>query len=249
MEAWHYDDDGHSLIGEWVPPVGPANGCAVLIAHEADGIGGNVRRHAALLAERGYLVAAADLHGDGRVLEAAEIPPMLDGYRRDPARLRRRIRAGLDALAARAELPFSRIAAIGYRFGGTAVLELARDGAPCAAVASFHGLLTTRRPAERDGVAARVLACTGALDPLVPPADVQAFQAEMAAAGADWQLLVHGRARHSFTNRDVDRLGDPRMGFDPQAERLSWSALLTFLAGSFALPDPMSGATPAAAEG
>jgi dienelactone hydrolase len=234
MQPWPYRDGDVALRGELFPPTAPANGCAILVAHEADGIGGNVRRHAARLAAEGYLVGAADLHGAGRPLTGDEIPPMLDGYRRDPARLARRVRAGLDALAAEAELPPARLAAIGYCFGGWAVLELARSGAGPAAVASFHGLLAAPVPAGRHAIRPAVLACTGALDPLVPPADVAAFQAEMTAAGADWQLLVHGTARHSYTNEGVDALGDPRMAYDKAAADLSWTVLLAHLDRAFA---------------
>jgi dienelactone hydrolase len=129
-------------------------------------------------------------------------------------------------------IPPERSAAIGYCFGGFAVLELARSGARLAAVASFHGLLTTARAAEPGGITTRILACTGDADPLVPPEDVAAFQAEMRAADADWQLLVHGGALHSYTNVDVDGLGDPRMAYDARADELSWAALLTHLGAS-----------------
>jgi dienelactone hydrolase len=123
----------------------------------------------------------------------------------------------------------SRLAAIGYCFGGAAVLELARSGAPLAAVVSFHGLLTTEEPAQPGAIQARILACTGAKDPLVPLADVAAFQEEMAAVEADWQLIVYGQALHSFTNRNVRGMGDPRMDYDPSADRQSWAAALMFL--------------------
>ena len=126
-------------------------------------------------------------------------------------------------------MPPAQVAAIGYCFGGWAVLELARDGADLAAVASFHGLLTTRASAPPGGISARIFASTGAFDPLVPPTDVATFQAEMTKAGADWHLMVHGHALHSFTNVDVDRLGDPRMAYDAAADRQSWSALMAFL--------------------
>jgi dienelactone hydrolase len=234
-DAWHYADGELALAGELFHPVGPANGRAVLVVHEADGIGGNVRRHCRMLAEQGYLAAAADMHGRGGPLTAEEIPPALAAFLGDRDVLRRRVRAALDAVKRDHGLGDGDCAAIGYCFGGTAVLELARDGVALAAVASFHGLLGTNMPAAPGAVAARVLACTGARDPLVPPDDIAAFQAEMARAGADWQLCVFGRALHSFTNRDVDALGDARMGFDAQAERLSWTMLLEFLAQSFGL--------------
>lgn len=235
--AWHYEDNGTDLIGELYAPQGRGNGRAVLVVHEADGIGGNVRRHCAMLASLGYTAAAADMHGGGKVLADEEIPAALDAFREDPAKLRRRARAGLDALCLARAIPPERVVAIGYCFGGWAVLELARSGAPLAAVASFHGLLTTSQPAGPGAISARVLACTGALDPYVPPADVVAFQAEMIAARTDWHLLVHGRALHSYTNADVDRRNDPRMAYDAAAHRQSWSAFLAFLDETFeALP-------------
>lgn len=231
---WRYADGELELAGEIYQPTASANGRAALVVHEADGIGGNVRHHARLLAELGYIAALVDMHGAGRPLTGEEIPQALEAFKGDPIFFRRRIRAAFDALKSRYQLAGSSIAAIGYCFGGTAVLELARDGAPLAAVASFHGLLTTASPATPESMRTRVLACTGARDPLVPLDDVEIFQREMDSAGADWQLTVFGRALHSFTNSAVDELGDPRMGFDAEAEDMSWAILRLFLEHSFA---------------
>lgn len=221
-----YSDRDMELRGELYRPLGTANGCAVLVVHEADGIGGNVRRHCAMLADLGYVALAADMHGGGRVLEGTEMREALDRFRADPDHLRARVRAGFDALAGIQGVDGGCIAAVGYCFGGFAVLELARSGAPVRAVASFHGLLTTRRPAAPGEVRARVAVFTGARDPLVPPRDIAAFQAEMMAADVDWQMTVYGRALHSFTNQGVEALGDPRMGYDAEADRFSWAAML-----------------------
>lgn len=228
-ERFDYRDGDVHLRGELYPPTGPANGRAVLVVHEADGIGGNVRRRCAMLAELGYVAAAADLHGDGRVLAEDEIGPAMTRFRTNPSLLRGRIAAGFDALGAVTGLAPTSIAAIGYCFGGLAVLELARSGSLVRAVASFHGLLTTEAPAGVGDIHARILACSGARDPLVPPTNIARFQREMANAAADWQLIVYGRALHSFTNVAVDGLGDPRMAYDSAADRQSWAALLGFL--------------------
>jgi dienelactone hydrolase len=234
-EIWTYHDGDAVLRGEVYRPAGYPNGRAVLVVHEADGIGGNVRRHCAMLAEQGYLAAAADLHGEGRVLEGDDVSEAIARFRGDPTLFRHRVRAGFDAMLAIPGVIPTRSAAMGYCFGGTAVLELARSGAPVAAVASFHGLLTTAVPAQAGTVASRVLACTGARDPLVPPGDIAAFQQEMAEADVDWQLLVFGRALHSFTNDSVDGRGDPRMAYDRIADAQSWAVLLRFLEDSFAI--------------
>jgi dienelactone hydrolase len=225
-KPFRYHDAGTELIGELHQPE-RGDGRGVLVVHEADGIGGNVRRRCALMAELGYVALAADLYGGGRSLDGDDMRAAVDGFRAEPERFRNRVCAGLDALASLADP--DRLVAIGYCFGGTAVLELARSGAPLRAVASFHGLLTTRAPAQAGAIRARVAAYTGAKDPLVPPEDIAAFQAEMAAADADWQLTIYGQAWHSFTNVGVKDSPDPRMGYDPEADADSWASALRFL--------------------
>lgn len=236
---WSYRDGDVELAGELYPPSVRANGATVLVVHEADGIGGNVRRHCAMLAELGYLAAAVDMHGGGRVLEGEEMQTALHNFRADPYYLRRRLNAAFLAIQERRDVDRDRIGAIGFCFGGTAVLELARSGAPLKAVASFHGLLSTSAPANPGAIKTSILVATGALDPLVPAGEVRDFQAEMSVAEADWHLIVHGRALHSFTNKAVDALGDTRMAYDPVAHQLSWAALQAFL--SNALKDAPSG--------
>jgi dienelactone hydrolase len=224
-----YQDGDVELIGELYEPAS-GDGRGVLVLHEADGIGGNVRRRCAMLADLGYIALAADIHGGGRVLEGEDMRAAVEGARADPDRFRRRLRAGLDALATVADP--QRLVAIGYCFGGLGVLELARSGAPVRGVASFHGLLTTRSPARPGAIAAKIAAYTGAMDPLVPPEDIATFQAEMAVANADWQLTVYGKAWHSFTNIGVKDSPDPRMDYDPEADADSWASALRFLDGA-----------------
>lgn len=224
-EPFTYQDGEVGLRGLLERPAAP-NGRAVLVVHEAPGLGDNARRRTRMLAELGYLALAADLYGGGRTFEGTDA---MDALRADTGLFRRRVRAGLDALTAIEGTAPARTAAIGYCFGGLAVLELARSGAPLAAVVSFHGLLRTPEPARPGGIGAKVLACTGARDPLVPLDDVDAFSREMDGAGADWQLIVYGRALHSFTNRNVAGGADPRMDYDPSADRQSWAAALLFL--------------------
>jgi dienelactone hydrolase len=231
-EPWAYNDGALALRGELYRPTARPNGAAVLVIHEADGIGGNVREHCDRLAQMGYLAAAADMHGGGQVLDGAAMTAAMDAFRSDPALLRGRARAAFEALCQLDGVAAERTAAIGFCFGGMAVLELARSGAPIAAVASFHGVLTTAAPARSGEVRTRVLAATGRLDPLVPPEHVAGFEREMDEAGADWHLLVHGRALHSYTNQAVAGLHDPRMAYDPFAHELSWAALVTFLAAT-----------------
>ena len=227
-----YGEGGAELHGLLERPEAP-NGRAVLVVHEANGIGANVRRRARMLADLGYVAFVPDLYGGGRAFGGEDAVREMDRVRADTAAFRARVRAGLERLCAVDGVDAGQLAAIGYCFGGLAVLELARSGADVRAVVSFHGLLRTPAPAEAGALKARILACTGAKDPLVPLDDVAAFQREMDEAGADWQLIVYGRALHSFTNPNVAGMGDPRMDHDPAADRQSWAAALRFLDEAF----------------
>lgn len=224
-----YKDGTVTLAGETFAPVGEANGQAVLVVHEADGIGGNVRRHCRRLAKLGYFALAADMHGGGQPLQGATMASRLAQFRADSDLVRNRVAAAHTALLCVAGVEAPRSAAIGFCFGGFAVLELARSGAPVAAVASFHGLLTTAMPARRGEVTSRVAVYTGARDPLVPLCDVTRFQEEMSKADVDWQVSVYGKALHSFTNADVGKLDDPRMAYDLLSHDASWHAATHFL--------------------
>jgi dienelactone hydrolase len=231
-EPLHYHDGSLELRGVLERPREP-NGRAVLVVHEAPGLGDNARRRTRMLAELGYVALAADLYGGGRTFGSEAAVAQMDALRGEPQVFRRRVQAGVDALTGLDGVDAGHVAAIGYCFGGMAVLELARGGGDLRAVVSFHGLLRTAAPAVEGQVRAKILACTGALDPLVPLEDVAAFQQEMDTAKADWQLIVYGRALHSFTNRNVAGGADPRMDYDPSADRQSWAAALAFLDEAF----------------
>ncbi len=223
-----YGHDGTELVGVLERPDRP-NGRAAIVFHEANGLGNNVRRRTRMLADLGYVAFAADLYGGGRTYGAEGAVREMNKLRDDPQRFRARIRAAFDHILTLEGVDPQKVAAIGYCFGGTAALELARSGAQVAAVISFHGLLTTPLPAQAGEIRSRILACTGARDPLVPLEDVSAFYEEMDAAEANWQLIVYGQALHSFTNQNVIGMGDPRMDYDPSADRQSWAAALLFL--------------------
>jgi dienelactone hydrolase len=200
----------------------------VLVGHEGPGITDHVRERTAMLAELGYVAFAADLYGEVEPpLERAK--ELVRAMRADRALLRRRAGAALDVLLAHPHVDAARLAAVGFCFGGMAVLELARSGAPLRAVVGFHADLTSADPALARAIRGRVLVCTGAADPIVDAAQRAAFAAEMSAAGVDWQMHVHGRAGHSFTNRGIDAFGFPGFAYDATADRRSWAAMRQFL--------------------
>jgi len=152
----------------------------------------------------------------------------------DPSKLRKRGRAALDRLASMQQADPARLAAIGFCMGGTFSLELARDGAPLKGIVSFHGGLQTQRPAEAGKVKAKILVCTGADDTMIPFEQVTAFENEMKNAGADWQVIVYGGAKHSFTNPNSDSIGMPGIGYNKLVDARSWKAMANFFEEIFA---------------
>lgn len=208
----------------------PAPG--ILLVHGGAGLDRHARDQAHRYATLGYTVFACDMLGPDVEGDRKRIIASLTALRDDPAFLLRRGEAGLAALSECAESG-TEMAAIGYCFGGMAVLALARSGTDLRGVVSIHGTLTTVRPAEPGGVKGRVLVCHGAADPHVPMDTVTTFAEEMDAAGADWQLVIYGRAQHGFTHEHAVPGAVPGVAYDPDADERSFAATGTFLADAF----------------
>ena len=207
---------------------------AVLVIHQWKGLGDYEKKRAEMLARLGYNVFAVDIYGKGvRPQTPSEAGAEAAKYRNDRALLRARVRAGLDVLAKHELTDPKRIAAIGYCFGGTAVLELARSGADIGGVVSFHGGLSSPTPGDARNIKAKVLALHGADDPNVPPKEVAAFEEEMRQAGVDWQLVAYGGAVHSFTDRDAGNDNAKGAAYNERADRRSWEAMKQFFAELF----------------
>ncbi len=211
---------------------GPRPG--VLVVHEWWGLNDYAKQRAQQLATLGYVALAVDMYGDGFQTTSIEEAARRSGQFKDDRQAgRRRIRAALDVLRDRPQVNPRQIAAIGYCFGGTTVLELARSGADVAGVVSFHGSLGTSLPARAGEIKARVLVCHGADDTFVTADELAQFQQEMRAAGVDWQMIFYGGAVHSFTNPQAGRAGIPGVAYDERADRRSWADMQQFFAEIF----------------
>jgi dienelactone hydrolase len=199
----------------------------VLVFHEGLGLGEFAMARARMLAELGYVALAADMFGDRRqARNLQEVVKLVGDLRNEPEKLRARGSAALTTIAALPQVDANRIGAIGFCFGGSVVLELARDGADLKAAVSFHGVLATRMPAVPGKVKASVLVCTGADDPLAPPEQVKAFEDEMRAAGVrDWQVISYGNTLHGFTNPAADGSMMRSALYSAQADRRSWASM------------------------
>lgn len=216
----------------------------VLVVHEYWGLNDYARMRARQLAAMGYVAFAADIYGRGvRATTADEAGKLAGKYKGDPELLRRRTQLALDRLKDDPRATPTRVAAIGYCFGGTAVLELARSGADVAAVVSFHGGLATKQPADAGKITAKILVAHGANDPHVKPDELAAFMDEMRKSGADWQLNVYSGAVHTFTNPDAG--DDPSTGsaYNEWAAHRSWLAMKILFAETIGLPEAARGQT------
>jgi len=199
----------------------------VLVFHEGLGLGEFAMERAGRLAALGYVALAADMFGERRqAANLQEVADLVGGLRAEPEELRARGRAALDTLAALPEVDAGRLAAIGFCFGGSVVLELAREGADLKAVVSFHGVLTTKMPAQPGAVKASVLVCTGVDDPLAPPEQVADFKNEMRTGGVrDWQVIAYGNTLHGFANPAADGSMMRTALYNAQADRRSWASM------------------------
>jgi len=207
----------------------------VLVVHQWMGPTAHERERAERLAGLGYVAMVADVYGrDTRPTDMATAGEASGRFKADRAELRRRMADNLSGLVAQPEVDARRTAAIGFCFGGTAVLELARAGAAIGGVVSFHGGLDSPTPADGKSITAKVLVLHGAADPFVKPADIAAFIAELDQAKVDWQKVDYAGAVHSFTQRSAG--DDPSRGaaYDARADRRSWEAMRDFLAEVFA---------------
>lgn len=199
----------------------------VLVVHEWWGHNEHARNQARRLAEAGYVGFALDLYGKGKVAtHPKDAEAFVREATRDPAVIVARFNAALDQLKRDPHVDADKIAAIGYCFGGGVVLGMARSGADLDAVVAFHGSLAARTPAAKGKIKPRILVLTGAADPMVPPEQVEAFKKEMKAAGAKFEVVSYPGAKHSFTNPDADKAGMEALGYDADADKKSWAAML-----------------------
>src|SRR4051794_30259942 len=218
---------GHLVFDETVTAKRPG----VVVFHEGLGLGDFAIEKARRIAELGYVALAADMFGERKqACNLQEVATLVGGLRAEPEILRARGRAALKALAGLPQVDASRMAAIGFCFGGSVVLELAREGADLRAVVSFHGVLSTKIPAVPDAVKASVLVLTGAEDPLAPPDQVVTFENEMRAAKVrDWQVISYGNTLHGFTNPAADGSMMRSAMYSADADRRSWAAMKALL--------------------
>jgi dienelactone hydrolase len=214
--AWDAD-----RAGEVVP--------GILVVHQWMGLTDYEKSRCKQLAELGYVAFALDIYGkDQRPANPEEAGKQAGRFKNDRALFRHRLKLGLEQLRALPGMDNSRIAAIGYCFGGTGVLELARSGAEVAGVVSFHGGLDSPSPEDGKNIRAKVLICHGADDPFVAADDIEAMKREFKAAAVDWQMNSYSGAVHSFTQPMAGSDNSRGAAYNEKADKRSWQAMQTF---------------------
>ncbi|HTF57702.1 MAG TPA: dienelactone hydrolase family protein [Planctomycetota bacterium] len=202
----------------------------VMVVHEWRGHGEYVRRRAEQLARLGYLAFAADMYGKGVFAKDHEEAGKLAGaFFSDRKLMRDRAAAGLEVLRKHELCDPTRLAAMGYCFGGTTALEMARAGLDLRGVASFHGNLATPHPEDAKNIKAKVIVFHGLDDKFVPEPVVRAFQEEMSNAKVDYVFVGFSGAVHSFTVKEAGDDNSKGMAYNEKADRRSWEMLKIFL--------------------
>lgn len=211
---------------------GPLPG--VLVAHNWMGVTEQTKQVIERLAQEGFVAVAVDIYGkDVRPKSAEEAGALSGGFKKDRTSLRNRMQRGFKLIREQPQVDKNKIAVIGFCFGGTAALELARAGAEAKAFVSFHGGLDSPKPTDGARIKGRVLALHGADDPFVSAADLVAFEDEMRSNKVDWQLIKYGGAVHSFTEKESGNDNAKGAAYNEQAARRSWAAMRSLFAEVF----------------
>lgn len=207
---------------------------AVLVIPEWWGLNDYVKMRTTQLAEMGYVAFAADMYGGGKVTKDPKQAGEWAGeVRKNTALARSRSQAALDTLARQELVDTSRMAAIGFCFGGAVALELAYSGAPLKGVVAFHSNLPPLKPEDAARLKAAILVQLGSLDTFVSPDERKAFQTSMDSAKADWEMVVYGGAVHAFTNPGATALGLPGIAYNKKAATRSWREMQAFFSEIF----------------
>lgn len=206
----------------------------ILVVHDYKGVRDIVKKKVEDLAKLGYTAFAADIYGKGiRPKDGNEAMALVTKYKNDRPLLRRRTELALKELSKHKTVNGTKLAAMGYCFGGTAALELGRTGADLKGIVSFHGGLDTPNPQDGKNIKGRVLVLHGADDPYVKPEEVKAFENEMRAGKVDWELTMYSNAVHAFTIPDAGNDNSKGAAYNAQADKRSWQAMKTFFSEIF----------------
>lgn len=205
----------------------------ILVAPEWWGVVEHPRKVTERLAEAGFAAVAMDIYGEGKLTtDAAQANEWMTQMLEDQDKLMGRCRAILEDFADQLPVDGNRLGIAGYCFGGKIGLDMAREGMPIKAVATFHGNLSPKQPAEKGKFNAKVLVAHGRDDSMVSMDDVESFKQEMDNAGVDYTVDVYDNAKHGFTNPNADKRAADNgvdLGYNETAANESWDKMIAFM--------------------
>jgi dienelactone hydrolase len=225
-----YDHDGQKLQGYLAyddAKSGPRPG--VLVIHEWWGLNDYTKMRTRQLAEMGYVAFAADMYGDGKTTrDPKEAQAWSSAVSSKPGMLAARSKAGLDVMRKEKVTDVEKMAAIGFCFGGTTVLQLAYAGVPLKGVVTFHGGLVVPDEQQVKKIRAPIVILHGAEDTFIKPETLDAMRKALDAAKVDWFMVTYAQAVHAFTNPDADSFKIPGIGYNEKAAKRSWDEMARF---------------------
>jgi len=209
---------------------------AILVVHEWWGMNDYPKMRARMLAEMGYIAMAVDMYGDGKVAaNPKEAQELATAFYKDPQLSKIRLEAAQNKLKEFVQTDATNMAAIGYCFGGSVVLNSAKLGADLKGVVSFHGGLAGV-PANKELLKAKILVCHGGSDKFISQTDIDNFKHQMDSIGADYSFKVYANSTHAFTNPNSTATGkqfNMPIEYNPQADKDSWRDMQVFLEDLF----------------
>lgn len=201
----------------------------ILVVHEWWGLNEYARTRAEQLAALGYVALAVDMYGTEKVTtHADEASQWMKQTTSNVEIWQGRARAGLRVLQADPRVDPTRLAAIGYCFGGATVMQMVYGGAPVKGVVSFHGSLPLPPSSQPIRNAAKILIAHGEADPFLTQDHIAKFTMALDIAGLDWQMVIYGGAQHSFTNPSANQYGMKGIEYQERADRRSWEHMKLF---------------------
>jgi len=212
----------------------------VLVFPEWWGLNDYAKNRAKQLAEMGYVAFAADLYGDGKVVDVAhpeDAQKMATALRMNVKTWRGRAEAAMKQLTSQPTVDATKIAAIGYCLGGSTALQLAYSGADLKAVATFHAALPAPSPDEAKAInkGTKILVFHGGADTFVPEKSIEAFKAALDSGMVTYEFISFPGVVHSFTVPDADKANNPGMKYDKAADEKSWKRMQETFKGAFGM--------------
>ncbi len=199
---------------------------AILVVHEWWGLNDYAKSRTRQLAEMGYVAFAADMYGDGKTTnDPKEAQAWSSEVGSQPGQLAARSKAALDVLRKQPQSNPEELAAIGFCFGGTTVLQLAYSGVPLKSAVTFHGGLVVPTDEQARRIRGTLLVLHGAEDTFIKPETIDGMRKALDGAKVDWYMVTYANAVHAFTNPDADSYKIPGIGYNKNAADRSWDEM------------------------